>query len=113
MFKGIKMTWNEVFGHGFSLAVRSLVFEVADVRNSWAHQESSASDDTARALDSMERLLEAFGDTENRRSIKMLRRWLMRQKVAAAVPNVVLMSIPASDIEIGGARFLADVRTSA
>ena len=28
LFKGIKVTWNEVFGHGFPAAVRSLVFEV-------------------------------------------------------------------------------------
>ena len=30
LFKGLKATWNEVFGHGFTPAVRSLVFELAD-----------------------------------------------------------------------------------
>ena len=40
LFKGIKATWNEVFSHGFGPSVRSLVFEVSDVRNRWAHQQS-------------------------------------------------------------------------
>ena len=66
LFKGMKGTWNEVFGHGFTPAVRSLVFELAEVRNRWAHQETLSSDDVARALDSMERVLEAFGNTAER-----------------------------------------------
>ena len=79
LFKGIKATWNEVFSHGFGPSVRSLVFEVADVRNRWAHQQSLTSDDTARALDSMERVLEAFGNSDQRDQIRGLRRDLMRQ----------------------------------
>lgn len=79
LFKGIKATWNEVFGHGFGPSVRSLVFEVADVRNRWAHQQSLTSDDTVRALDSMERVLEAFGNGDQRDRIRTLRRDLMRQ----------------------------------
>lgn len=79
LFKGMKATWNEVFGHGFPPAIRSLVFELSDVRNTWAHQGSFSSDDTVRALDSMERLLEAFGAPEERNQIRSLRRDLMRQ----------------------------------
>jgi len=79
LLKGLKGTWNEVFGHGFTPAVRSLVFELAEVRNRWAHQEGFSSDDVARALDSMERVLEAFGNTVERRKIRDLRRDLMRQ----------------------------------
>ena len=79
LFKGMKGTWPEVFGHGFTPAVRSLVFELADVRNRWAHQEAFSTDGTARALDSMERVLEAFGNTDERRNIRELRRDLMRQ----------------------------------
>ncbi len=79
LFKGIKATWNEVFSHGFGPSERSLVFEVADVRNRWAHQQSLTSDDTARALDSMERVLEAFGNSDQRDQIRGLRRDLMRQ----------------------------------
>ena len=79
LFKGIKGTWSEVFGHGFSPAIRSLVFEVAEVRNKWAHQEVFTGDDTLRALDSMERVLEAFGNVDERRKIRALRHDLLRQ----------------------------------
>ena len=79
LFKGIKATWNEAFGHALGPSVRSLVFEVSDVRNRWAHQQSLTSDDTARALDSMERVLEAFGNSDQRDEIRGLRRDLMRQ----------------------------------
>ena len=79
LFKGMKATWNEVFGHGFPAAVRSLVFEVSDVRNRWAHQKQLSTDDTVRALDSMERVLEAFGNSDERDEIRGLRRDLMRQ----------------------------------
>ena len=81
LFKGMKATWQEVFGHGFPPAVRALVFEVADARNSWAHQQALSTDDTVRALDSMERLLEAFGNLDERQQIRNLRRDLMRQMV--------------------------------
>ena len=79
LFKGIKATWNEAFGHALGPSVRSLVFEVSDVRNRWAHQQSLTSDDTVRALDSMERVLEAFGNSDQRDQIRGLRRDLMRQ----------------------------------
>ncbi|MYG93975.1 MAG: ATP-binding protein [Acidimicrobiia bacterium] len=81
LFKGMKVTWQEVFGHGFPPAVRALVFEVADARNSWAHQQALSTDDTVRALDSMERLLETFGNLDERQQIRSLRRDLMRQMV--------------------------------
>lgn len=79
LFKCIKASWNEVFGHGFPPAIRSLIFELADVRNTWAHQGSFSTDDTVRALDSMERVLEAFGNVTERAELKTLRRDLMRQ----------------------------------
>ena len=78
LFKGMKATWRETFGHGFPPAVRALVFELADVRNGWAHQRSFTTDDTMRALDSMERVLGAFGNLEQRRQVRRLRRDLMR-----------------------------------
>ena len=79
LLNGIKATWHEVFNHGHGPAVRSLVFEIAEARNRWAHQQSLTSDDTTRALDSMERLLEAFGNAPERGKIRGLRRDLMRQ----------------------------------
>jgi predicted AAA+ superfamily ATPase len=56
--------WNEVFGRTLGRAERSLVQELRDCRNKWAHQEPFSSDDTDRALDSMARLLTAVSATE-------------------------------------------------
>lgn len=52
--------WNEVFGKTLGRAERSLVQELRDWRNKWAHQEPFSSDDADRALDSMARLLTAI-----------------------------------------------------
>ncbi len=52
-------TWNDVFRQILGRAERSLVSELRDYRNKWAHQESFSSDDAYRALDSVGRLLAA------------------------------------------------------
>ena len=82
LLKGMKATWNEVFGarQSFPPTVRSYVFELSDVRNKWAHQKSFSSDDTERALDTMERLLGAFGNIDERNQIKNIR-FSLRQSV--------------------------------
>jgi predicted AAA+ superfamily ATPase len=52
-------TWNDVFGRTLGRSERSLVQELRDVRNKWAHQNPFSGDDADRALDSMGRLLSA------------------------------------------------------
>jgi hypothetical protein len=52
--------WNEVFRLVLGRAERSLVNEIQDIRNRWAHQENFSSDDTYRSLDSVGRLLTAI-----------------------------------------------------
>ena len=56
--------WNDTFGRTLGRAERSLVQELRDFRNKWAHQEPFSSDDADRALDSMARLLTAVSATE-------------------------------------------------
>ena len=51
--------WNDVFRKTLGQAERTLVSELRDVRNNWAHQEPFSSDDAYRALDSAARLLTA------------------------------------------------------
>jgi len=51
--------WNDVFRLTLGHTERSLVSELRDHRNKWAHQEAFSSDDTYRALDSSGRLLTA------------------------------------------------------
>ncbi len=52
-------SWNEVFRRILGSAERTLVSELREVRNRWAHQETFSSDDAYRALDSAARLLTA------------------------------------------------------
>jgi predicted AAA+ superfamily ATPase len=49
--------WNDLFGRVLGRAERSLVQELRDVRNRWAHQDPFTGDDAYRALDSVHRLL--------------------------------------------------------
>jgi hypothetical protein len=53
--------WGSVFRNVLGRTERSLVNELLDVRNRWAHQEAFSVDDTDRALDSIYRLLNAVG----------------------------------------------------
>ncbi len=71
--------WERVWSRQFSPAHRSLVFEVRDARNRWAHQDSISSDDAYRALDSMERVLELFRAAKQRARVRELRIDLQRQ----------------------------------
>src|SRR5580704_16319934 len=49
--------WNDVFRKTLGQAERTLVSELRNVRNRWAHQTPFSSDDSYRALDSSHRLL--------------------------------------------------------
>ena len=49
--------WNDVFARTLGRAERSLVQELRDVRNRWAHQEAFSGDDAYRALDSLHRIM--------------------------------------------------------
>lgn len=57
-------SWNEAFRKTLGNAQRSLVSELREWRNKWAHQEAISSDDADRALDSMSRLLSAISAPE-------------------------------------------------
>lgn len=57
-------TWNEVFRKTLGFADRSLVSEIRDWRNKWAHQAPFSSDDAYRALDSAGRLLSSVSATQ-------------------------------------------------
>lgn len=53
--------WNQVFRHELSFTERSLVSELREYRNRWAHQRQFNERDTYRCLDGIERLLDAVG----------------------------------------------------
>ncbi|MCA8988951.1 MAG: hypothetical protein KDA78_14990 [Planctomycetaceae bacterium] len=61
--------WNAVFRQLLGHTERSLVSELREFRNRWAHQRQLNFDDTYRVLDSIERLLTAIGCDEEAREI--------------------------------------------
>ncbi len=56
--------WPNVFKRGLGQTERSIVGEMRDVRNKWAHQEAFTTDDTYRVFDNVHRLLHAIGAKE-------------------------------------------------
>lgn len=69
-------TWNEAFQAKLGHPGRSLVSELRDVRNRWAHQQAFTTEDAYRALDSITRLLKAIGAEEARTTEQMGRELL-------------------------------------
>ena len=57
-------SWNDVFRKTLGPAERSLLSELRDQRNKWAHQQTFSSDDAYRALDSAGRLLTAVSASQ-------------------------------------------------
>ncbi|MEY2727691.1 MAG: hypothetical protein RLZZ458_3558 [Planctomycetota bacterium] len=56
--------WNELFRHELTFVERSLISELREYRNRWAHQRSLAENDIYRITDDIERLLIAVGSPE-------------------------------------------------
>ena len=63
--------WNDVFKKTLGQSERTLVSELRDTRNQWAHQKPFSTDDTYRALDSISRLLDAVSAPETEEIEKM------------------------------------------
>ena len=61
MLRVMAAGWNEIFRDHLGPIERSLVSEIRETRNRWAHMETFSEDDLDRALDSIGRLLTAIG----------------------------------------------------
>src|SRR6266700_4147346 len=59
-------------------AKRSLVSEMREVRNKWAHQEPFSTDDAYRALDSVQRLLTAVSAADQATEVERQKQELLR-----------------------------------
>lgn len=59
LLKAMNRYWGEAFSIVLGRTERTLVNELMEVRNAFAHDKPFSNDDTERALDSMRRLLEA------------------------------------------------------
>ena len=74
--------WNRAFRDKLTHSDRSLVSELREYRNQWAHQSEFDFDDTYRMLDSVERLLKSVGSPLARR-VSREKRDLMRSRFIA------------------------------
>lgn len=78
----IDAAWQHVFRNKLDKTDRSLVIELRDARNRWAHQEAFSTDDTYRVLDSVHRLLLAVSAGEEAAEVDKQRQELLRLKFA-------------------------------
>jgi predicted AAA+ superfamily ATPase len=70
--------WEKVFRKTLGRAERSLISELRDIRNKWAHQSAFSSDDAYRALDSAGRLLTQVSATTQVDEIEKMKTELLR-----------------------------------
>ncbi len=97
-------SWSDVFRKTLGHAERSLLSELRDVRNKWAHQETFSGDDAYRALDSTGRLLAAVSapqaDEIEKMKMELLRvrfdeqaRSEKRKTASTAIESVAVTSL--------------------
>lgn len=72
--------WQYVFSRVLGRLERSLVGELIETRNSWAHNQPFSFDDAYRALDSVNRLLSAVSAGDEAAEVEQLRQELQRQR---------------------------------
>ena len=78
-----------VFHRSLSRAQQSLASELRETRNRWAHNDKFSADDTYRALDTIERLLQAVNATEQAESVRKVRLDFGRTNVEAETRKAV------------------------
>lgn len=84
--------WNAVFRPQLSLTERSLVGELREFRNKWAHQTPLDEDDAYRVCDSVQRLLLAVGAEEAALSIDAMKWDILREKLGRKLNQEIAQS---------------------
>jgi uncharacterized protein len=80
LLKALWNEWNMVFRNVLGQSERTLVSELRDIRNRWAHQEAFSSDDAYRALDSTHRLLSAVSAAREAEAVDKAKQELLRAR---------------------------------
>jgi len=70
--------WEPVFRQTLGRAEKTLVAELRDVRNRWAHGEAFSTDDAYRAIDSVARLLNAVSAAAEAEEVEKQKQELLR-----------------------------------
>ena len=87
LLKAMVDNWQGVFRYVLGQVERNYTGELIDVRNRWAHENPFTSDDVYRALDTMERLLQAVSEGERAETVGGIRTDLQRQVFAEQARN--------------------------
>ena len=74
----LEQFWKDVFGKSLDMTHRSWVFEMINVRNRFAHDEAFSSDETRRALDTIQLFLEAISASDHAQAVKKIAYDLLR-----------------------------------
>jgi predicted AAA+ superfamily ATPase len=77
--------WNDVFRKILGHTERTLVSELREVRNKWAHQRPFSTDDAYRALDSASRLLASVSAAAEAEAVEKVKMELLRLRFDEAV----------------------------
>jgi hypothetical protein len=92
LLKVMTSAWNDAFSPPLSRRERTLVFELRETGNLWAHSEPFDWDDVDRAFDSVVRLLRPVdaqaGSGADRRELSRVGRWSLGR---ARPPDVLLL----------------------
>ena len=83
MLRVIVVGWNDVFRDHLGAMERSLVSEIRETRNRWAHLEPVDDDDLDRALDSIGRLLNAVGANSEAERVDKAKHRLRRKRYSS------------------------------
>ena len=75
--KALALRWRD-FGNSLTRTQRNYASELWEYRNQWAHSPRMTSEDTLRALDSMERLLRTVDAPDSAADVKTIRQNLQR-----------------------------------
>ena len=86
MLRVMASGWNEVFRDYLGQTERSLVSELRETRNRWAHMEPFDDDDLDRALDSIGRLLIGVGAQSEGDRVTRAKHRLRRRRYASGDP---------------------------
>lgn len=78
----VENEWHTVFSRKLGRAERTLVHELRDIRNRWAHQNPFSGDDAYRALDSAQRLLQSVTAAEEAAEVDREKQDLLRVRFA-------------------------------
>ncbi len=92
--------WNALFRNSLGHLERSLVSELREFRNQWAHQKSLSFDDAFRVMDSIERLLKALHHHEPADAISQMKKDMLAASLPTPFPAANTLPVTTTPVVI-------------